>query len=189
MATTPLVGPEIEDVVQEDICGVPLVRLLLLAALKDASPQPQPNERRIRGSAILRARLDGGIRNKAARGELRRGLPVGFVWGEEDGEILIHPDEAVAHAIRTVFARFAELGSARRVWLWFREQGMKFPLRLGARTELRWGEASYHAIHGVPARSMPAPMFMAERMARRYWTRRARGASGCASCQWKTGKF
>src|SRR5215472_6699258 len=31
---------------------------------------------------IIRARLDGGIRNKAARGELRRGLPVGFVWGE-----------------------------------------------------------------------------------------------------------
>lgn len=66
---------------------------------------------------VLRARLDGGIRNKAARGELRRGLPVGFVWGEKDGEILIHPDEAVAHAIRAVFARFAEMGSARRVWL------------------------------------------------------------------------
>ena len=31
---------------------------------------------------VLRARLDGGIRNKAARGELRRGLPVGLVWGE-----------------------------------------------------------------------------------------------------------
>src|ERR1039457_5872205 len=30
---------------------------------------------------IIRARLDGGIRNKAARGELRRGLPVGLVWG------------------------------------------------------------------------------------------------------------
>jgi hypothetical protein len=27
---------------------------------------------------ILRARLNGGIRNKAARGDLRRGLPVGF---------------------------------------------------------------------------------------------------------------
>jgi DNA invertase Pin-like site-specific DNA recombinase len=37
---------------------------------------------------VLRARLAGGIRNKAARGELRRGLPVGLVWGEEDGEIL-----------------------------------------------------------------------------------------------------
>ena len=31
---------------------------------------------------VLRARLDGGIRNKAKRGELRRGLPVGLVWGE-----------------------------------------------------------------------------------------------------------
>jgi DNA invertase Pin-like site-specific DNA recombinase len=29
---------------------------------------------------VLRARLDGGIRNKAERGELRRGLPVGLVW-------------------------------------------------------------------------------------------------------------
>ena len=28
---------------------------------------------------VLRARLDGGIRNKAVRGELRRGLPVGFI--------------------------------------------------------------------------------------------------------------
>ena len=35
---------------------------------------------------ILRARLDGGVCNKAARGELRRGLPVGLVWGEADGE-------------------------------------------------------------------------------------------------------
>ena len=41
---------------------------------------------------VLRARLDGGIRNKAARGELRRGLPVGFVWGEGEGEVRFHPD-------------------------------------------------------------------------------------------------
>ena len=38
---------------------------------------------------ILRARLNGGIQNKAARGELRRGLPVGF--GEADGEVRLHP--------------------------------------------------------------------------------------------------
>ncbi len=31
---------------------------------------------------VLRARLNGGIRNKAARGALRRGLPVGLLWGE-----------------------------------------------------------------------------------------------------------
>ena len=63
---------------------------------------------------ILRARLDGGIRNKAARGELRRGLPVGFVWGEADGEVRFHPDEAVVSTIRTVFSKFTELGSVRR---------------------------------------------------------------------------
>jgi hypothetical protein len=48
---------------------------------------------------VLRARLNGGIRNKAARGELQRNLPVGFVWGEADGETLLDPDEAVRTAI------------------------------------------------------------------------------------------
>src|ERR1700723_4380759 len=81
---------------------------------------------------VLRARLLGGIRNKAARGELRRGLPVGFVWGEEEGEVRLHPDAAVTSAIRTIFARFAELGSVRRVWLWFRSERLSFPLQAGA---------------------------------------------------------
>jgi len=53
---------------------------------------------------VLRARLNGGIRNKAARGELRRGLPVGLVWGEEDGEILLHPDEAVRGVVGAALA-------------------------------------------------------------------------------------
>jgi DNA invertase Pin-like site-specific DNA recombinase len=98
---------------------------------------------------ILRARLNGGIRNKAAKGELRRGLPVGFVWGETDGEVLFHADEAVVTAIRSIFERFAETGSARRVWLWFRAQDHKLPLRMSEHAEIRWVEASYHAIHQV----------------------------------------
>ena len=98
---------------------------------------------------VLRARLNGGIRNKAERGELRRGLPVGFVWGDEEGEVRFHPDEAVVTAIKTVFERFAEMGSARRVWLWFRSEGVKFPLQMHEHAEIRWVEASYHAIHHV----------------------------------------
>jgi DNA invertase Pin-like site-specific DNA recombinase/uncharacterized protein YndB with AHSA1/START domain len=100
---------------------------------------------------ILRARLDGGIRNKAARGELRRGLPTGFVWGEADGEVRFHPDEAVVGAIRTVFERFAETGSVRRVWLWFRSNGLLFPLQDTATLgrQIRWVVPTYHAIHGV----------------------------------------
>ena len=98
---------------------------------------------------VLRARLNGGIRNKAARGELRRGLPVGFVWGEADGEVRFHPDEAVVDAIRNVFASFAQTGSARRVWLWFRSEGLTFPLQMHQGAEIRWIEASYTAIHHV----------------------------------------
>ena len=98
---------------------------------------------------ILRARLDGGIRNKAARGELRRGLPVGFVWGEEDGEVRFHPDEAVVGTIRTVFSKFTELGSARKVWLWFRSEGLSFPLRAHMKSEIRWVAPTYTAIHHV----------------------------------------
>ncbi len=101
---------------------------------------------------IIRARLDGGIRNKAARGELRRGLPVGFIWGEQDGEVLFHPDEAVTGAIRAVFERFAEFGSARRVWLWFRSEGLSFPLQTmpaGMSSPIRWVAPTYHALHQV----------------------------------------
>src|SRR2546421_365164 len=101
---------------------------------------------------VLRARLEGGIRNKAARGELRRGLPVGLVWGEGDGEIGWHPDEAVTGVIAALFDRFAVCGSARATWLWLREQGLRWPLQTagylrGRSTEITWVEPTYHAVH------------------------------------------
>ena len=98
---------------------------------------------------VLRARLLGGIRNKAERGELRRGLPVGFVWGDEDGEICFDPDEAVCAAIHAVFARFSEFGSARRVWLWLRSEGLSFPMRRHYGHEIEWIAPSYIAIYHV----------------------------------------
>jgi len=98
---------------------------------------------------VLRARLLGGIRNKAARGELHRGLPVGLVRGEADGEVLLHPDESVTAAIRAVFERFAEMGSARRVWLWFRSQGLRFPLQSNTLADVRWVTPTYTKIHEV----------------------------------------
>src|SRR6476660_9676250 len=103
---------------------------------------------------ILRARLDGGIRNKAARGELRRGLPVGLVWGEADGEIRFHPDDAVTGVIAAVFGQFAVCGSARATWLWLRAEGLRWPLQKVAYTrrgggvpEITWVEPTYHAVH------------------------------------------
>lgn len=98
---------------------------------------------------IIRARLEGGIRNKAARGELRRGLPTGFVWGEADGQVLLHPDESVIGAIRCVFERFAEFGSVRRVWLWLRSEGLSFPAQYTYGQAIRWGAPTYTAIHSI----------------------------------------
>ncbi len=98
---------------------------------------------------VLRARLVGGIRNKAARGELRRGLPVGLVWGQEDGEILLDPDEAVRGAIATIFERFGELGSVRQVWLWMRRERLVFPMRRFPHGEIQWIIPTYHQIHSV----------------------------------------
>jgi DNA invertase Pin-like site-specific DNA recombinase len=98
---------------------------------------------------VLRARLDGGIRHKAARGELRRGLPVGLVWGDAAGEVRFHPDEAVTSAIRVVFERFREVGSVRRVWLWFRTEGLRFPWQRGSAEAIQWVTPSYLAIHHV----------------------------------------
>jgi len=98
---------------------------------------------------ILRARLDGGIRNKAQRGELRRGLRVGFFWGETDGEVLLHPDAAVRNAIKNVFNRFEETGSVRRVWLWFRSENLLFPNRAYRNAPIRWITPTYISIHQV----------------------------------------
>jgi DNA invertase Pin-like site-specific DNA recombinase/uncharacterized protein YndB with AHSA1/START domain len=97
---------------------------------------------------VLRMRLNGAIRNKAKRGELRRGLPVGLLWGEGEGEVVFHPDQAVLGAIRSIFERFAELGSARRVWLWFQSEGLLFPHER-PNGEILWIKPTYIAIHAV----------------------------------------
>jgi len=102
---------------------------------------------------VLRARLEGGIKNKASRGELRRGLPVGLVWGEAGGEIRFHPDEAVTGVISAAFEQFAARGSVRATWLWLRGQGLRWPLQQvayagkgGQLPEITWVEPTYHAV-------------------------------------------
>jgi len=98
---------------------------------------------------VIRARLEGGIRNKAARGQLRRALPVGFIWGEGDGDVLFHPDQAITGVINSVFEKFAEMGSVRRVWLWLRSEGLSFPLQSNSAANIQWITPSYTGIHRV----------------------------------------
>jgi excisionase family DNA binding protein len=95
---------------------------------------------------LIRSRLTAGLRHKAARGELRQFLPVGFDY-DEAGAVVISPDEAVAEAIATVFRRFAELGTARQVLLSLRGDGLLIPRRPTRTGRITWQPATYPAVH------------------------------------------
>jgi DNA invertase Pin-like site-specific DNA recombinase len=95
---------------------------------------------------LIRSRLDGGLRNKAARGELELSLPVGLDR-EEGGPIALSADEQVRHAIGRVFELWRRLGSARQVVISLREEGQLLPRRTVGSRRLRWAQASYGAVH------------------------------------------
>jgi hypothetical protein len=95
---------------------------------------------------LIRSRLTAGLRHKAARGELRQGLPVGLDY-DPDGRVVVTPDEAVREAIAVVFARFDEFGSARQVLLSLRGDGLLLPRRDNGSTRIRWAAATYPAVH------------------------------------------
>jgi DNA invertase Pin-like site-specific DNA recombinase len=77
---------------------------------------------------LIRSRLDGGLRNKAKRGEPRLPLPVGLDRGDDD-RIVLCPDEQVRHAIERVFCLWRRLGSARQVVLELIAEGQALPRR------------------------------------------------------------
>jgi DNA invertase Pin-like site-specific DNA recombinase len=95
---------------------------------------------------LIRHRLTAGLRHKAAKGELRQGLPVGFVDDETD-QVVLDPDESVRAAISTVFKRFDTLGSARQVMLSLQEDNLLVPRRPTGARRVTWARASYPAIH------------------------------------------
>src|SRR5438128_6468479 len=54
---------------------------------------------------VLKARLQGGIRNKARRGELFVRPPMGFVYNAEE-KLVPDPDQQVQQAVRLLFETF-----------------------------------------------------------------------------------
>src|SRR5919204_1806464 len=75
---------------------------------------------------ILAGRLQGAKRAAAERGELRFPLPVGYVY-DDDGEVVLDPDEEVRAAVADVFACFEQTGSAYAVVGAFAQR--RFPAR------------------------------------------------------------
>ena len=75
---------------------------------------------------VLRARLQGGIINKARRGELKIRPPIGLVYNDQDA-IILDPDQSIQHALHLLFETFERTGSASATVKAFRTQGLTFP--------------------------------------------------------------
>ena len=89
-------------------------------------------------------RMVEGRWSKARRGEYLIHPPAGYEVDDLE-QVVITSDEAVTNAVRLVFAKFDEIQSVRGVFNWWRDEGMKFPVR---RLELRskpvvWVEPAY----------------------------------------------
>ena len=95
---------------------------------------------------LLRARLIGGMMNKARRGELQMRLPIGFVY-DAAGRVVLDPDSQVQQTLRTFFETVRRTGSAMATVKAFRQQGLKFPRRVGHghnKGDVIWGELLHH---------------------------------------------
>jgi DNA invertase Pin-like site-specific DNA recombinase len=97
---------------------------------------------------VLRARLNGGMLNKARRGELRTRLPVGFEY-DQRGRVVLCADKAVREAVRLIFDTYQRVGSAHATVRHFRKQGLRAPKRLHSgpsKGEVVWRELSVNRV-------------------------------------------
>jgi len=97
---------------------------------------------------VLKARLQGGIRNKARRGELPLRLPIGLVY-RPDGVIALDPDQQITQSLGLLFETFRETGSAMAVVKRFRSEGLEFPRRVRrgiGQGDLLWGTLDHSRV-------------------------------------------
>jgi DNA invertase Pin-like site-specific DNA recombinase len=97
--------------------------------------------------ASFRQRAQEAIKQKARRGELFMRVPIGYVRSCDD-RIEKDPDERVRAAIDLVFRKFAEFGSARRLFFWLCEQRIDMPAVGSASSSegVVWKPPRYHCL-------------------------------------------
>src|SRR5207253_8592630 len=91
---------------------------------------------------VLKARLQGGMRNKAKRGELELPLPIGFVY-HPNGSVVLDPDQQIDASLQLLFDTYRQTHSASMVVRRFRREGWVFPRRVRrgiGKGEVHWGE-------------------------------------------------
>ena len=91
---------------------------------------------------VIKARLLGGQRNKARRGELEIPLPIGLVY-HPNGTVVLDPDRQIQDSVRLLFETYRKTQSASMVVRRFRREGWVFPRRIQhgiGKGEVHWGE-------------------------------------------------
>ncbi len=90
---------------------------------------------------VLKARLQGGILNKARRGELEMSVPIGLVY-HPDGSVVHDPDQSIRDALQLLFDTFRQTTSACATVKRFRREGWLFPRRIRrgvGKGDVLWG--------------------------------------------------
>jgi DNA invertase Pin-like site-specific DNA recombinase len=111
---------------------------------------------------IIRARMRGGLLNKARRGALAQRLPVGY-RRLADGSVVHDPDEQVRTTLQTLFDEFALLQTARGVQRYFLAHQLRIPrleqtgLDAG---KVIWVRPTYQMIHHVLTNPAYAGLFV-----------------------------
>ena len=86
---------------------------------------------------LLRLRGLEARREKASRGDLLAGVPIGYCISDES-RLSKTPDLRVRQMVELVFAKFFELGSARQVMLWLLDSKMQVPVTRDRRGAVQW---------------------------------------------------
>ena len=76
--------------------------------------------------SLLRQRAQAARKQKVEKGFVLWEVPVGYVR-TETAALEMNPDRQVQEALRGVFAKFRQLGSARQVLLWYHEEQIALP--------------------------------------------------------------
>jgi DNA invertase Pin-like site-specific DNA recombinase len=139
-----------------DLCGLVEARVIDMDGVYDPC---RPNDRLLLGMkgsisefelGVLRARMLDAARAKARRGELRIGVPIGYIWHREIG-LGFDPDRRIQEVVRLIFARFRQLGSARQVLLSMLAEGVHFPRPSDGKklTAFEWTPIRYRNVISV----------------------------------------
>ncbi len=95
---------------------------------------------------LLRQRARAAIDAMVARGAVIHAVPIGYVR-TDDQRCDLDPNLEIQEAIRRVFVKFQELGTARQVMLWHREEQVALPARTrGSYGPVRWELPTYSRI-------------------------------------------